>query len=463
MAVKPDKLSPGRKVAYEVVRKVHAGDSFAHETLSQQLKYAKLDARDAAYATRLSYGVISYDGTLDEILSRLCEKPNHIKPKVRDALKIALYEIFIEEKRDYAAVDQGVELVKSVHPHSSGLANAILRSAIKLSSDFPFGDPATDVEALARAYGFPLWLTKRFVDQFGMSRTETVLAAFNQAPPFYLAVPSWYGEVDTAITALEKEGVVVSLLDPLLPRALKVSNPAIAVAGELVGTRRLFTIDAAAQLVVKLCDARAEETIVEIGSGRGTKTLLLASEARLSGSAAARVIGIDSFEYKSMITLEQALRYGLSEVSVQTVDARDADALIEAVGGSNVADTVLIDAPCSGIGTLRRHVDKRWRLSESDIAALAEISMELLMAASHLVKPKGKIIFATCTMAKEENAEVVQKFLESPQGSSFEIEQIRASELPESWESFITEEGFFQSIPLDDGPDGHFIARIKRG
>jgi 16S rRNA (cytosine967-C5)-methyltransferase len=276
-------------------------------------------------------------------------------------------------------------------------------------------------------------------------------------------VPSWYGDTDAAIAALEEEGVEVSRIDPLLPRTLVVGNPATAIAGELVSARRLFTIDAAAQLTVRLCDARAQETIVEIGSGRGTKTLLLASEARLSGSAAARVIGVDSFEYKSMITLEQALSYDLSEVSVQTVDARDADALIEAVGGSGVADTVLIDAPCSGIGTLRRHVDKRWRLSESDIADLAGISMELLVAASHAVKAKGKIIFATCTMAEEENAEVVRRFLESPEGGLFEIEQIQLSEVPESWGDFITEEGFFQSIPLDGGPDGHFIARMRKG
>lgn len=454
-------LSPARSVAYKVIFNVEKNESFAHETLSRELEKAHLDERDSAFATRLAYGVIAYRGTLLELIKRLSSKKQMPAPEVSCALQIGLYEIFIDHQKDFVAVNQGVELVKKVAPYARGFANAMLRSATRIRDEFPFGDPATRSDALARQAGLPQWLVDQLVAEYGYEQTVAMTQAFNEPPSLFAAVPAWSGEKQALIEAFARQKVEAVAVSDALPFALELKNPSQAVKTSAVTKRHVLLMDSAAQLTVKLADVRPGQSVLEMGAGRGNKSLMLASSARAQGGPAAAIVSADLHAFKSDLLAKEAKRYNIKEITTQTFDGADLQAAHEALG-DKLFDTVVIDAPCSGVGTLRRHIDKRWTLKATDSRDLARLNAQLLWTNAHFVKPGGKIIYATCTMFNEENGAVVSEFLKTEMGASFTLEPIKPSGVPHGWERFIGEQGTFQSIPEIGGPDGHFIAVLRR-
>ena len=157
---------------------------------------------------------------------------------------------------------------------------------------------------------------------------------------------------------------------------------------------------------------------------------------------------------------ERLQRHGVPGVHILIGDATDFSA-IKGAPAEGTVDAVLVDAPCSGLGTLRRHPEKRWRVHPADIDSLATLGLKLLSEAARLVRRGGFVVYSTCTLAEMENAGVVRAFLESEDGSAFLVDSV-AGGVPEAWQRFVTEEGFFRSLPLTDGPDGHFAARLVR-
>lgn len=454
-------LSPSREVAYKVVLTVEKNDAFAHETLSRELDSAHLDERDKAFATRLAYGVIAYRGTLLDLIKRLSTKKQMPASEVSCALQIALYEIFIDNQKDFVAVNQGVELVKKVAPYARGFANALLRSATRLRPDFPFGDATKQSDALARQEGLPQWLIDQLVAEYGFETTAQMARAFNEPPSLFAAVPVWSGTKESIIEALGRQGVEAVAVSDALPFALELKNPALAVKTAAITKRHVLLMDSAAQLTVKMADVRPGEIVMEMGSGRGNKSLMLASSARFHGGPAQQIISVDLHAFKSDLLAKEARRLNLSEISTQTFDGTDSNALKDHLKDTKV-DTIVIDAPCSGVGTLRRHIDKRWTLKPTDSRDLGRLNAKLLYANAQFVKPGGKIIYATCTMFNEENGQVIADFLKTDRGADYTLEPIAATDVPSGWEKFISEEGTFQSIPEIGGPDGHFIAVLRR-
>ena len=185
---------------------------------------------------------------------------------------------------------------------------------------------------------------------------------------------------------------------------------------------------------------------------------LLAALARREGGRA-RIVAVDLHDFKLKGLRAAAQRIGFDEISTVCADVTRPDADLGVEDGG--ADVVLVDAPCSGLGTLRRHPDRRWRARPEEIPALAELGSRLLARAARLVKSGGFVVYSTCTIAREENAEVIAGFLASAQGEGFSVDDAR-DEVPAAWRRFVADDGWFQSVPEPDGPDGHFIARLKR-
>ena len=161
------KASPARLAALDVVRAVRERDAFAQDVIGTRIDRSDLSSEDRAFATKLALGVVSATGTLDEIIDRALNAPSDVKPDVRDALRVSTYEIIFLGKTPHAAVDQGVELVRSFAMSASGLANAVLRKIVLMRQAFPFGDPMRDPEALARLHAFPLWLARKLIVRRG--------------------------------------------------------------------------------------------------------------------------------------------------------------------------------------------------------------------------------------------------------------------------------------------------------
>ena len=448
--------SPARLAARDVVTRVREGSAYAHEVLSATLRRLKLSADDAAFATRLAYGALQTAGTLDDAIDRYLDG-KRIEPRVRDALRISTYELLYLSSEPRAAVHQGVELVRGVRKQAAGLANAVLRRLADDAPSFPWGDAATDDDALARLNGHPAWLASMWVTELGRETAAAVMAADNEPAPLFLAMNPFAGSVEDARAAIRADG---ALPRPCaIPGCVVVSDAGAAVRGRALADGLVVATDAAAQLVARLVGARRDMTIVEVGAGRGTKTLLMQGYALETGGPA-HIYAVDVHAFKSRLLTERLARFGVPDVVALTGDATEFSS-IEGAPEPGTVDAILVDAPCSGLGTLRRHPEKRWRVERPDLDSLADLGARLLSAAADLVRPGGFVVYSTCTLAEVENAQVISAFLQSEQGKSFSIDSL-ASDVPEEWHRFITAEGYFRSVPEPGGPDGHFAVRLVR-
>jgi 16S rRNA (cytosine967-C5)-methyltransferase len=448
--------SPARRVAREVVTKVRERSAYAHELMDSALRAAKLSPADAALATRLAYGTLQAEGTLIDAVNRYLGG-KRVEPRISDALRISAYEILFMRSEKRAAVHQGVELVREVRKQAAGLANAVLRRLAEDAPSFPWGDPATDVKALARLHAHPEWLARMWIDELGRESAAEVMEANNTPAPLFLATNTFAATVEAAREGLRADGALPHA--GVLPGSVEVGDAGAAVRGQSLQRGLVVAVDACAQLVVRLVDPKPGSVLVEVGAGRGTKTLLLQSMAVSSGGPV-QLYAVDSHEFKAQLLGERLSRYGVPGVRILVGDATDFSAIVGAPEAGTV-DAVLVDAPCSGLGTLRRHPEKRWRVEPADIESLAALGGRLLAEAARLVRRGGFVVYSTCTVAEKENAAVVRAFLESEAGSGFLVDSV-GGQVPESWQRFVTDEGFFRSLPSVDGPDGHFAARLVR-
>lgn len=446
--------TPSRTLARTVVTRVRERSAYAHETLDALLRRNPLPGRDAAFATRLAYGATAHRGTLEEVVANVSDPGTVLPDLVLDCLVTATYEILHLSTPARAAVSEGVELVRDVQPRAAGLANAVLRRVAAKAPEFPFGDPSSDLDALARAHGHPHWMVRLFAEERGHATAREIVAANDEPAPLFtvsLHEPEAVGGGDdawwtTGPSACPLPGCRVAR-DPAAVRDL----PALA-------TREVLVMDAGAQFAARCVPLSAGGTVVEIGAGRGGKTLLMAARAR-AGGIDTSFVAVDLHAHKLEALERDAARLGLP-VSTLAADAAAPGALQGAPGCASVT-SVLVDAPCSGLGTLRRHPDRRWRARPADMESVAALGERMLHTAASLVPPGGFVVYSTCTITRRENDDVVDGFLSSAQGAAFVTDRLD-DDVPPEWRSFVTPEGWFQSLPTLGGPDGHFVARLRR-
>ncbi len=448
--------SSARVLALEVITRVREREAYAHETLDSALARGGLNPREAAQATRMAYGTIACRGTLEEVIARYVSDPNGLEPKVADALVLSAYELLFMSTPARAAVSEGVELARAARPRTAGLANAVLRKVAAAAAEFPWGDPSSDVAALARLHGHPEWIAQMWVDELGIEAATCMLQADDEPAPLYLAHLPFQNAWEVVLDDLTRDDV-----DPQpcpVAGCILAGSSSAAVRSMSLRSQHAIVADAAAQFAVAAIRASSGQTVIELGAGRGTKSLLLAAAARISGGRA-RIVAVDSHAFKLEALSKTIAALSVDEIETVVADATKADAPgLPALGS---ADAVLVDAPCSGLGTLRRHPDRRWRARPDEIPALAALGAQLLRAAALLVKPGGFVVYSTCTVVTAENAAVVDDFLSSTAGAGFVVDSLIA-EVPEQWGRFVSPQGYFQSLQEHGGPDGHFVARLRR-
>lgn len=405
------KLTDARRLAVEVLREVRLRNAYARELVNTRRAGERLAAAEFDYMQVLVYGVVMCRGTLDKLVNRNLNSPADIKDDVRDALRISAYELLFLHKPDHVVVSQGVELVRYIAPKAAGLGNAVLRKMAGDAKRFPWGDPACDMECLAWKYGMPLWLVRRFDAQMGREATERFMEVCLQPAPTYT-----------------------------------LANP--------YAQHQRFASDLAAQQTAALVPV--DGTVLEIGAGRGTKTLLLQRNAYVRHGTCATIHTVDVHPYKQQLLEERLEQMKVPGVSIHVGDARDLSAV---EGLPRCFDAVFVDAPCSGTGTLRRHPEVRWRLRKKDVRELVELQLQMLRQASARVCSGGTLVYATCSVLQEENQRVVEAFLASSEGARFDVEPAKPA-FPE-FDDCITPEGYFASLPVEKGPDGHFAAVFR--
>ncbi|WP_314653482.1 transcription antitermination factor NusB, partial [Slackia exigua] len=394
-------------------------------------------------ATRLSKGVAATWGTLDEFIDRTMSSPDDIQADVRDALRVSAYELVFLHKPPHVVVDQGVELVRFVEPKAANLANAVLHRMVEAADDFPFGDPETDDAALARSCAFPGWISRRLIDELGRADAAEFMRASMGDAPVFVAVNFVRAKVSEIIQAFKEVGTEV---EPIagVPGCLRVHG---AKAFKTPRIKRLFdegkmlVSDQSAQAVALFALPKERPArFLEIGSGRATKTVLMQSAAYRRYGAFMDMVSVDDHAFKAEILRERMESYGIEGVEARVADGRMLSKSFDA--GS--FDAVFVDAPCSGIGTLRRHPEIKWRLAASDVSTLAMTGFDMLIEAAGLVRVGGMLTYSTCTAFKEENEQVVDRFLKMKTGESFVVESTMAVKL------------------VEGGPDAHYAVRLRR-
>jgi 16S rRNA (cytosine967-C5)-methyltransferase len=386
---------PARQAAYEAIAAVHRDDAYANLVLPAMLRDMRLGGRDAAFATELTYGALRTLGTLDAILGRAAERDvSRIDPPARDALRLGAYQILHTRVPAHAAVSSTVDLVRSVAPGAAGFANAVLRKVAERDLEAWLAElaPPYDTDPighLALVHNHPQWIVRAFAEALkgDLEETTRLLIADNERPPVHLCARP--GRIDPIELADEVDGApgAFSPYAVYLPGGSPADVPA-------VGQGQAHVQDEGSQLVA-LALANAEVAggpdarWLDLCAGPGGKAALLAG---LAAERDAVLTAVEAAEHRAQL-VEQAVRGYPARVLY--ADGRSVGEHPTLPAGS--FDRVLVDAPCTGLGALRRRPEARWRRQPSDLPPLTRLQRELLGAAIRAVRPGGVVAYVTCS------------------------------------------------------------------
>jgi 16S rRNA (cytosine967-C5)-methyltransferase len=453
-------VSAARRIAFDVLRRVAAEDAYAADLLFAELETGVKKA-DASLATELTLGTLRWQRLLDFLLQRFFERrSDQLDLEVLLALRLGLYQLrYLDRVPQHAAIDESVELVKRARKSSAaGMVNAVLRRA---AADARVGGDeleklvpaaAAAEERLGILHSHPTWLVKRWIRSFGRERAIALLQANNRPTPLTCAVLEEEASEGVA-ESLRKSGLDV-MQGRWLRGALQISG-GNAGSSDAYHKGQINFQDEASQMVAHLVDARDSHLVLDACAAPGGKTMLLARAA----SAGGRVVAGDIHQHRLRIIQQQLRRTGINNVSLVALDA--ARPLPFAAG----FDAALVDAPCSGTGTLSRNPEIRWRLKPEDLQAAHQCQTAMLRNALAVAGKAGRVVYSTCSLEPEENEEVVGEVMaEAPQRRAVSGHEALARHLRDAAlaETFFGSDGFFRTFPPEHGIDGFFAAVLER-
>jgi 16S rRNA (cytosine967-C5)-methyltransferase len=439
-----------RQSAFIALKSVHKG-AFADVALDRVLAHHTLSNADRRLLTELVYGCVRRMRSLDTLIDQLSRKPALSQPPdVRTVLHLGLYQLrYLEQIPPSAAVNTTVNLLKQNRMGGlSGFVNGLLRQYLRLrENQDPLALPVNSVERLGVLHSYPDWIVQAWVDSLGLEGAEQLCLTLNQSPSIDLRINPLKTDLDSVHLAFASYGVTTTPLPPL-PQALRiVGNP--GPIHQLPGyAEGWWTIqEASAQLVAHLVSPEPGSTVIDLCAAPGGKTTHLVELMEGQG-----VVWACDRTASRLKRLQQNLeRMQIHTVNLWIGDSRSLSSEIP------LADYILIDAPCSGLGTLNRHADARWRQTPDSVTELCALQTQLLSAATSYLKPGGVIVYATCTLHPNENEAVIAHFLaEHPQW------QIDEGPLNPIIAPFQSERGWVKIWPHQQAMDGFFMARLMR-
>ncbi|MBC7911204.1 MAG: 16S rRNA (cytosine(967)-C(5))-methyltransferase RsmB [Pyrinomonadaceae bacterium] len=438
-------VSPARRAAFEILRRVEEEDAFATVLLAAIDE--EMRGEDRALCYEIVLGTLRWQLWLDALIEHYAGRgAEKIDRPVRRALRIGLYQLrFLTRIPVSASVNESVNLAYLARLHSAaGFINAVLRRAVREIDYNPTAKIDDALQRLAIETSHPAWLLERWTKAFGSEETEKFARSNNEAPPVAFRLTAKAFESGAILDEL-REGEAVITPSEIAPDAWRVVG-AGATVRKLVSEGLIYLQDEASQLVAHVVDARQGERILDVCAAPGSKTTHIAARA----PATARVVACDLYEHRLRTVLETAKRTGEERIDAL---AHDATATLPFTAQS--FDCVLVDAPCTGTGTLRRNPEIRWRISELDIAELAQRQRRILANAADAVRGGGRLVYSTCSVEPEENEEVIASFLKDH--TSFK--QVNAG-VPEVLRR--ADGSTARTWPHRDGADGFFIAVFER-
>ena len=448
-------VAPARQLAFATIRETFEDGAHTERAFRAAADKLEISGRERAQAQRLAFGAVQRRGTTDAAIERLAGRSTRLlDPPVLAALRLGLYELlFADGTPDHAAVDQAVELVKGADAaHASGLVNAVLRRATRERAELTkalLGDDST-AAAAAVAHSAPEWLARMWWKELGPDAARPLLAACNQ--PAEVAMRA---DVDpaAALAQLREAGVEAAPAVgewPLAgPEMIVISGRTGAAVPEMVAAGSLTPQSRGSAAVVEVLEPHEGDHLLDLCAGPGIKTGQIS--ARMAGRG--ELISVELDPDRAAEVAAQARRLGLRSVSVIEADAAELEM-------APSFDRVLLDAPCSDLGTLASRPDARWRKTPKGIERLAEVQQRALRGAVRALGPGGMLVYATCTISRRENEDQVAALLEAAsEVPSLRLENLGA--LAPALASTV-EPRCLQLRPDRDGTTGFFIARLKR-
>jgi 16S rRNA (cytosine967-C5)-methyltransferase len=443
-----------RRLAGEILLKVDARKAYADILLDQCLRDSALSERDRSLLTELTYGTLRWRGKIDATLSGQLRRPlADTEPFIRNLLRVTLYQLlFLDKIPDYAAVNEAVGIAKA-HGGSTvaGFVNGVLRNFLR-HREKTATTPSTDdsIAALSVEHSHPEWLVKRWLEYFGRAETEALMRANNERAPLVLRANGRKITREELLALLTKNGIS-AVSTRWSPQGIRVQSGAASVDQFPGFSEGLFQVQGeASQLVAYILSPRAGERILDACAAPGGKTTHIAELMEDTGE----LIATDS----SARGIDR-IRENCARLRLRTIRAMRADVSREWSGSlRGPYDRILLDAPCSGLGTLRSHPEIKWHRNENDIQRLSRLQLKMVNRVAGYLKPGGVLVYSTCTLTRDENEQVVESFLK--QRKEFELENA-AGYLPEQ-AKHIAQGGYFVALPYRDHTDGFFAARMKK-
>jgi 16S rRNA (cytosine967-C5)-methyltransferase len=456
-----------RMIAIRVVERVQRAGAYADLALHHALVQSRIPAADRALATELVYGTLRWRGRLDYLIGKALDRDiSKLEPLVTSALRVGAYQLFFSDRIPAnAAVDEAVRCVRAMGlERATGLVNAVLRRLARDGDSIEFPKLETDpLDYLVHAGSLPRWLAERWLAEFGAKEAAELAAVMNEQAPVTIRVNR---------TKTTREALLPELIERFPDAKLCRYAPDGIILGQkgdagqdptfLSG--QISVQDEASQLVVHLLDPQPGERILDTCAAPGTKTAAIAERLNGEGHVLAldrhprrlRLVGrgIRRLEIGGVATLERDATKSLGDlVGDQSGDLPDD------LPNDGPFDRILVDAPCSGLGALRRNPDARWRLRPEDFESLAKIQRQILESAADVLRPGGSLVYSTCTITPEENESVIQGFMATRPG--WQIAPKEAA--PAVMQELVDEDGFLRLLPHRHDMDGFFAVRLIRG
>ncbi|MBF6559835.1 MAG: 16S rRNA (cytosine(967)-C(5))-methyltransferase RsmB [Candidatus Binataceae bacterium] len=437
-----------RRTALAILVRVARERAFADVLLGQRLdEFAPIDR---GLITRLVLGTIAWQGRLDYELARIASRPlDSLAPELLAILRMALFQLrMLDRVPAHAAVDTAVTLARETAGRAggAGFVNAILRSALRRPVELPPRD-AGEIGYLAIAHSHPRWLAENFVEWFGRDDAEALMRANNEAAPNVMRLNLARGGAEEGAARLEHEGFAIAARGRFPETIILESAPPPDSSAIREGF--CYPQAAASQLVARMLAPAPGATILECAAAPGGKATHLAELAGAAGRVIAADLNFAGLKKIRVLARRLTLR------NVYPVRANAATAIPLRAASF---DYVLLDAPCTGTGTLREHPEIRWRLAPGDFARMAAMQAAMLATAAAMVRPGGILVYSVCSVAPQEGAGVIGEFL--ARHAEFAIDREFAD--AERFAGLIGADGMMRTRPDQASMDGFFAARIKR-
>ena len=419
---------------------------FLEEALDRELRRHNLSERDTGLASKLTFGTYQNRSLLDFYISQYSTMPiEKLEPRVLDILRLAAYQIiYLDRIPNHAAIDEAVEQTKKGSPKASGLVNAVSRRIAEHADKLPEVPREDFAEYLSIQYSHPKWLVERILDELDPESTEALLQANNADVPIYAQINTLKADTDQVLTDLQAEGIGAEK-HLWLPDCLVLTQTGNLTKCKPFKEGALYIQDPAARLAVDVADPLPSTRLLDTCSAPGGKSFAAGIRMQNQGE----ILAFDLSEKKLKRIEEGAERLGLTIIQTGAKDARTLDP--EEIG---LFDTVIVDAPCSCIGIIRKKPESRDKTPE-EIAGLPKIQLEILQSAAKCVASRGVLLYATCTILPVENNGVIEAFL--AQAKNFTPEPFTLS-----GEIGTAEAGQITLYPHIHGTDGFFISKLRR-